>query len=248
MVCISDCYRHSISGLFKNRFAFLIAIACILSFSPIKRAAAQVSSDINLPPAPPPAPLVSPSELPTVSPNNVVPIPGEKVFQAPSANPPLTAPPAASLNQYRVFVNGDSPLLLQEVRRVESGAFIQRLDGRRVIQVGVFRTEANAQQQVAKLAAQGISSQIAVGGTGLPIGGNSARGYYVVVPGSRSTLPELRARAIRLGVQQNSIQLRDRPLGPHVAIGPFSQIGEAETMQRYLRDKGSLDTRVFFDR
>ncbi|KAM3102218.1 SPOR domain-containing protein [Phormidesmis sp. 146-12] len=246
MTCISDDYRHAISVLFKTRFTFLIAIACILSFSAlIKRADAQVSSDMNLPPAPSVAPL----ELPTVNPNNVIPVPGERVYQAPPvANPPLFSPPAANLNQYRVFVNGDSPLLLQEVKRVEPGAFVQRLDGRRVIQVGVFRTEANAQQQVAKLAVQGISSQIAVGGTGSLIGGNSARGYYVVVPGNRSTLPELRDRAIRLGVQQNSIQLRDRPLGPHVAIGPFGQIGEAETMQRYLREKGSLDTRVFFDR
>ncbi len=247
MTCISD-YRHSISVLFKARFAFLIAIASLLSSTVlVDRANAQQSSGINLPPPPSVTPL-PPGQLPTVSPNNIPPVPGERVFQAPVANPPLFSPPAANLNQYRVFVEGDSPLLLQEVKRVEPGAFVQRLDGRRVIQVGVFRTEANARQRMAKLAAQGVTTQMAIGGTGSPIGGNSAGGYYVVVPGNRSSLPELRDRAIRLGVQQNSIQLRDQPLGPHVAIGPFSQIGEAETMQRYLREKGSLDTRVFFDR
>ncbi|MGV0027960.1 SPOR domain-containing protein [Phormidesmis priestleyi] len=247
MSCISDYYRHLISVSFKARFTFLIAIACLLS-SPflIDRVAAQQSSGVNLPPPPSVTPL-PPAQLPLVNPNEGVPVPGEKIFQAPVSNPPLFSPPATSLNQYRVFVDGYSSLLLQEVRRVEPGAFVQQLDGRRVIQVGVFRTEANARQQMAKLAAQGVPTQIAVGGTSSPIGG-SARRYYVVVPGSRSTLPELRDRAIRLGVQQNSIQLRDQPLGPHVAIGPFGQIGEAETMQRYLRDKGSLDTRVFFDR
>jgi hypothetical protein len=250
MTCTSDTYRHFISVSFKTRFAFLIAIACLLSSSLlIEQTAAQESSGVNLPPPPPATPLgFPPSQLPTVNPNNVAPVPGEKVFQAPVANPPLLSPSAANLNQYRVFVDGDSPLLLQEVKRVEPGAFVQRLDGRRVIQVGVFRTEANARQRMAELEAQGVATQIAIGGTGLPIGGNSPRGYYVVVPGSRLSLPELRDRAIRLGVQQNSIQLRDRPLGPHVAIGPFSQIGEAETMQRYLREKGSLDTRLFFDR
>jgi SPOR domain len=159
------------------------------------------------------------------------------------------APMPARLNQYRVYVNGDSPLLLQMVKRFEPGAFVQSLNGRRVIQVGIFGTEDNARQRMATLAAQGIATQMAVGGNSPPGSASNRRGgYYVVVPGSRSRLPELRDRALQLGVQQNSIQLRDRPLGPHVAIGPFAEVAEAETMERYLREKGNLNTRIYFDR
>jgi hypothetical protein len=145
-------------------------------------------------------------------------------------------------------VNGDSPLMLQQVKRVELQAFIQQFEGRRVIQAGVFSTEANARQQTEALAAQGIASEITTSNMGSLLPGNSARGYYVVVPGDRADLPDFRDRAIRLGVQQNSIQLRERPLGPHLAVGPFAQRQQAETMGRYLKDRGQLDTRIYFDR
>ncbi len=192
-------------------------------------------------PSPPP-----PQTLP-IQPIESTPFPRERVFQAPvNRSAPIMAP--TNRPQYRVFVNGDSTLLLQQVRRVEPRAFIQQLRGQRVIQVGIFSTEANARQQSDALAAQGIASEITTSNVGSLPGGNSARGYYVVVPGARSDLSNLRDRAIRLGVQRTSIQLRERPLGPHLAVGPFAQRQEAETMERYLKDKGQLDTRIFFDR
>lgn len=254
MTCIS----HSVSdrnrcltfGQFKTQFTLAITVGCLWLSPFLSRRAsakpaatiAQATSGVNLPPPPSAAPLVLPSQpLPTVEPGGLPPLPGEQIFRAPVTNP---AP--ASLNRYRVFVNGDSPLLLQEVKRVEPQAFIQQLDGRRVIQVGIFSTEANARQQMTALAARGIATQMTTGGASSIR--DIAGGYYVVVPGDRGTLPELRDRAIRLGVRQSSIQLRDRPLGPHVAIGPFGGREEAETLERYLRDKGSLDTRLYFDR
>lgn len=190
-------------------------------------------------------PSPPPQTLPT-QPIESTPFPSERVFQAPvNQSSPIIAP--TNRPQYRVFVNGDSALLLQQVKRVEPRAFIQQFGGQRVIQVGVFSTEANARQQTDALAAQGIASEITTSNVGSLPGGNSARGYYVVVPGARSDLSDLRDRAIRLGVQQSSIQLRERPLGPHLAVGPFAQRQQAETMERYLKDKG-LDTRIFFDR
>lgn len=194
----------------------------------------------------PPAPLPMPSETLPIQPIESTPFPSERVFQAPvNQSVPIAAP--VNRPQYRVVVNGDSALVLQQVRRVEPGAFIQQFGGRRVIQAGAFSTEANARQRSEALAVQGIASEISTSNIGSLPGGNSARGYYVVVPGDRSDLIDLRDRAVRLGVQRNSIQLRERPLGPHLAVGPFAQRQQAETMERYLKDKG-LDTRVYFDR
>lgn len=226
-----------------------------LSFAPLSglalcsivQSASAQSPGFPLTPPPPTVPIQPLPSLPVDS----TPLPNERVFQAPVTNPlPSSVPISAPSNrpQYRVFVNGDSPLMLQQVKRVEPQAFIQQFEGRRVIQAGVFSTEANARQQTEALAAQGIASEITTSNMGSLPPGNSARGYYVVVPGDRADLPDFRDRAIRLGVQQTSIQLRERPLGPHLAVGPFAQRQQAEAMGTYLRDKGKLDTRIFFDR
>ncbi len=224
-------------------FASLSGLAL---YSIVQSASAQ-SPGFPLTPPPPTAPIQPLPSLPVDS----TPLPNERVFRAPVTNPvPNSIPNLAPSNrpQYRVFVNGDSSLMLQQVKRVEPQAFIQQFAGRRVIQAGVFSTEANARQQTEALAAQGIASEITTSNMGSLLPGNSARGYYVVVPGDRADLPDLRDRAIRLGIQRASIQLRERPLGPHLAVGPFAQRQQAETMGRYLKDRGQLDTRIYFDR
>lgn len=218
-----------------------------LALCSIVQSASAQSPGFPLTPPPPTVPIQPLPSLPVES----TPLPNERVFRAPVTNPvPNPIPNLAPSNrpQYRVFVNGDSSLMLQQVKRVEPQAFIQQFEGRRVIQAGVFSTEANARQQTEALAAQGIASEITTSNMGSLLPGNSARGYYVVVPGDRADLPDLRDRAIRLGVQQTSIQLRERPLGPHLAVGPFAQRHQAEAMGRYLKDRGQLDTRIFFDR
>lgn len=218
-----------------------------LALCSIVQSASAQSPGFPLTPPPPTVPIQPLPSLPVES----TPLPNERVFRAPVTNPvPNPIPNLAPSNrpQYRVFVNGDSSLMLQQVKRVEPQAFIQQFEGRRVIQAGVFSTEANARQQTETLAAQGIASEITTSNMGSLLPGNSARGYYVVVPGDRADLPDLRDRAIRLGVQQTSIQLRERPLGPHLAVGPFAQRQQAEAMGRYLKDRGQLDTRIFFDR
>jgi hypothetical protein len=61
---------------------------------------------------------------------------------------------------YAVYVNGDSPLLLSQVRQVESGAFLQTHGSEQVIQAGLFREEASARQQVTHLESQGIEAEV----------------------------------------------------------------------------------------
>lgn len=193
---------------------------------------------------PPPPPIVNFGQPPAPGQSA---LPGapiqERVFQAP-ASPPAVG----DFRRYRVYINGDSSYLLQQVRQVEPQAFIQQYNGRRVIQAGIFNTEANARQQVALFNNQGIRAEITTSamGTG-PALENRGRGYLVVVPARREDLPQLRDQAVQMGIRRTSIRMRERPLGPHLAIGPFSQIGEAESAKRFLRDRGRMDARVYFD-
>lgn len=76
----------------------------------------------------------------------------------PEAEP--QSPRAERERAYLVYVDGDSPLLLAQVRRVESSAFTDDRDGEQVIQAGVFGEENRAQQQVLALQQQGIEAQM----------------------------------------------------------------------------------------
>ncbi|MBD2019653.1 hypothetical protein H6F43_05560 [Leptolyngbya sp. FACHB-36] len=169
----------------------------------------------------------------------LAPTPQETVFQAPIDFQ------RAVPGKYLVYVNGDSSYLLQQVQTVEPRAFIQTYQGRRVIQVGTFNEETNAQRQVTALAAQGIRAETrAANSAANPMPINR---YLIVVPGSRNELPQLADQAIRLGVRQDAIQPKEAPLGPHLEIGPFPGRGEAETVSRYLRRSG-MDSRVYYSR
>lgn len=179
---------------------------------------------------------VAPTPLPQTP---VAPTPQETVFQAP-IDFQRTVP-----GKYLVYVNGDSSYLLQQVQTVEPRAFIQTYQGRRVIQVGTFNEETNAQRQITALAAQGIRAEtMAANSAANPMPINR---YLIVVPGSRNELPQLADQAIRLGVRQDAIQPKEAPLGPHLEIGPFPGRGEAETVNRYLRRSG-MDSRVYYSR
>lgn len=114
-----------------------------------------------------------------------------------------------------------------------------------MIQVGTFNDEANARQQVSRLSAQGIYAQITGGGF-QP--GNPQRGYYAIVPGNQFEVQSYRNRAIRLGISPSVVRIRDRPLGLHLAVGAFSDENEAERVVRYLRDRGGMDARLFYNR
>lgn len=71
--------------------------------------------------------------------------------------------------------------------------------------------------------------------------------YQVVIP----TRPELFSttanKMLMMGVRPEAIQARHAPLGPHLAVGPFNNVREAESVSTYLRS-GGMDARVFFQR
>lgn len=82
----------------------------------------------------------------------------------PTPLPPLptnggTAPTTTG-EQYLVLVNGNSDSLLQQVRQVEPGAFVNYVEGRSVIQAGRFSSFQNAQVRADELANFGIGAEV----------------------------------------------------------------------------------------
>lgn len=229
-----------------KRFGNTIAVGLLFGFGQFNLAQAQrLPPPPNTPPVPsaplpnvPVTPIpVAPAPIPNVPINS----PDERIYTAPRVNP--VGSPAS--RGYRVIVDSDSPFLLQQVRSIQPDAFIQNFGGRRVIQAGLFSDQSKARLQVSRLASQGIDARI----TGRsPEFGSAERGYYAIVPGGQREVQEYRERALRLGVTSSLLQIRDRPRGLHLAVGPFANQREAEQVVRYLRDQGSLDARLFYDR
>lgn len=206
----------------------------------------------------------SPPALPNTAPADTVPPQRELNFQA-APSPIPSRRPNRSFNLYRVDVgiDGDSPLLLSQIRQIEPEAFVRRGEG--VIQAGVFADEYNAESRVRALAAQGIRAQVtAIGAPSAIATGTDAqlesypsvasdlpqyevalRGYFVVIPGERTDLPNIAAEVVRLGVRENAVSQREAPRGPHVAIGPFESRKDADRWTNYFRSAG-MDARVYF--
>ena len=61
---------------------------------------------------------------------------------------------------YMVYVNGDSPLLLEQVQQVEPTARVQPYEGQQVILVGLFDGFRTANEQVATLGERGIDANV----------------------------------------------------------------------------------------
>ena len=80
-----------------------------------------------------------------------------------STSPLLLAQVAVdeTASRYLVYVDGDSPLLLQQVQGVEPTAFRRFLEDRTVIQAGVFEDAVNAERRVQELSTQGLTGNIA---------------------------------------------------------------------------------------
>ena len=98
------------------------------------------------------------------------------------------------LGQYIVYVNGDSDLLLQQVRRIEPGAFRRSYNNRQVIQAGRFLAFNNAQERVTELENRGILSEIVTLEAAAPIvssvtPGSSIGGTSTLSPIALDTAP-----------------------------------------------------------
>lgn len=205
-----------------------------------------------------PLPLTSENVTPTNTPqiefsqNNGTPIPVEYEYQNPQVSPAYSNSTAIN-TIYRVEVPSENELLLQSVRAVEPTAFIRRGEG--VIQVGLFQNTTNAQNMIQKLSAQGITARIVqISNSNLATLNTSSlniygeienEGYFVVIPGEMNLLATLANKVKQSGVPNNVLRLRAAPLGPHVAVGPFTQRNEAERWNNHLRSAG-LDARVYF--
>ncbi|MBD2503708.1 hypothetical protein [Anabaena azotica] len=165
--------------------------------------------------------------------------------------------PGQSFQRYFVYVENSSYQTLQTVKRIEPSAYIRRYNGRSVIQAGVFSRQANAQQRVRELEYSGIyGARIGGSGDGDGIPNSPGEGYYgsdrsryyVTIPAKAEEVPVI-ANRIRSAVgRYGFVAERSRPLGPHVAVGPFAQRTQAEQWNNYLRNMGFGNARVYYGR
>lgn len=201
-------------------------------------------------------------------------------FQAPQQQNPqfYQQAPIPQYNQayerYSVIVdaNGYNGQLLQQVKRVEPGAYIRNIGGRSVIQAGVFNRQQNAVLRIQQLLATGINfnnvklinpingQEIAItpagndgigGNLGSNTGDNNSNYYYVAIPTRPEDFAQIEQAVWRsLGQYVNYIGVRRRnqPLGAHVAVGPFSERGQAEQWNAVLKNAGIANARVYYGR
>jgi hypothetical protein len=130
------------------------------------------------------------------APVTAAPIPDDRLLaQAlPTPLPPLptgSEAPLGSGEQYLVLVNGNSDLLLQQVRQVEPGAFVNYVGGQSVIQAGRFSSYQNAQVRANELANFGIGAEVqATDFAGAPIAVTPPSDYSLSYPvPSQATAP-----------------------------------------------------------
>ncbi len=175
-----------------------------------------------------------------------------------------------NFERYLVFVDASDFQTLQEIRRLEPSAYIREYQGRNVIQSGVFSTVSNAQQRINELQSRGIyGTRIISFANGQEIGSfdggnrNSDRRspnvpkqvsrYFVAIPTTREDLPAIAAQ-VRQTLARFSQDLgrsggvleRTQPRGPHVAVGPFADRVQAQEWNKYLRNIGYKDARVYY--
>ncbi len=200
----------------------------------------------------------------TPTPTNYIP--------APTSLPTYSAPTTYQPGRYMVFVNGNSPMLLDQVKRVEPGAFLRSLNGSTIIQAGRFGQVTNARLRISELESMGIGARIAeVPGeaspgmtppptTSVPVApvgaapsglempmADGSKGYFVVIPGSDQELSGIAAQISQMGLS-TGVRQSNNPYGPHIAVGPFGQRDAAVSWQRYLNSNGMKNARVFFQR
>ncbi|MEH2333530.1 MAG: hypothetical protein V7K37_31725 [Nostoc sp.] len=174
-----------------------------------------------------------------------------------------------NFERYLVYVDGSNFQTLEAIRQIEPSAYIRQFQGRTVIQSGVFNRVTNAQQRVNELQSRGIyNARIISFGNGQEINTdngnyrddrnniNASRRvsrYYVAIPTTSEQL-----RAIATQVRQNlgrftqdlgrsgGVLERTQPRGPHVAVGPFQNRFQAEEWNKYIRNIGYGNARVYY--
>ncbi|MBE9004103.1 hypothetical protein IQ259_03430 [Fortiea sp. LEGE XX443] len=164
-----------------------------------------------------------------------------------------------NFERYFVYVDSDNYQALQRIRQVEPGAYIRQYQGRSIIQSGVFSRQSNAQQRVRELESVGIrGARVVSFANGQEIqnfstsssGNSEARNnrYYVVIPGKVQDLPVITNKIIRNVGNSALIRERQKPFGPHVAVGPFAERGDADRWNKYMQELGFGNARVYYNR
>ncbi|MBN3890054.1 MAG: hypothetical protein HWQ43_13065 [Nostoc sp. JL31] len=174
-----------------------------------------------------------------------------------------------NFERYLVYVDGSDFQTLQAIRQIEPSAYIRQIQGRTVIQSGVFNRVTNAQQRVNELQSRGIyNARIISFGNGQEINADNgnyrddrnninanrqASRYYVAIPTTSEQLPAIAAQVRQNlnGLTQDlarsgGVLERTQPRGPHVAVGPFSNRFQAEEWNRYMRKLGYSNARVYY--
>lgn len=182
-------------------------------------------------------------------------LPSQPDFTAPTT--PIAPPPSAlprsnsvpAAETFLVYVNGSSPLMLDQVKRVEPTAFRKQYDGRTVIQAGQFYNQTNAQRRAQELQAQGIRAEIAqFSGSGRQQL-QTAKAYYVVIPAGDRTVSLIQEQVSRLrGDLRVEVLKREKPYGQHLAVGPFASYDSARNWTRYLKEFDINNARVYYGR
>jgi hypothetical protein len=173
---------------------------------------------------------------------------------------------------YRLFIPEANASLLAQAKVLEPLAFIQTVEGKQVIQVGLYGTESVARQQVARFQAHALPIVMQRVGlaaapepqdqpgfppmqplmpsnpNGLPIVQTQAKGYYVIIPTVPSDVNFVRSQLNQLGIPPQYMFLRDRPFGIHYAIGVFTQRSQADKLAEAIQTRTKLDSRVHFER
>lgn len=177
---------------------------------------------------------------------------------------PVQYPYNQSVQRYAVYVENSSRWILQRIQQqVERTAYIRQLNGRSVIMSGTFSRRANAEQRVRELDAIGIyGARVATSDTGEvqsyypnndpysnPNNSNYSSNksqYYVSIPTKSEDLSIVANQVRRVTGLYGFVLERKKPLGPHVAVGPFNQRIDAEKWNTYIRDRGFGNARVYY--
>jgi hypothetical protein len=126
-----------------RRTSWVVALACL--------------AGVGVAPA-----LAQTYELAPPPPGGAIPVPSSGAMPPSSAGSPVgIGNQNFSGQQYVVFVNGGSDLLLEQVRFIEPTAFRTNHQGQTVIQAGRFNSPQNANNRLNELSMQGMGATIA---------------------------------------------------------------------------------------
>ncbi|WP_242056375.1 MULTISPECIES: hypothetical protein [unclassified Nostoc] len=207
-----------------------------------------------------PLPQLQPGQLEQYEPNSFpYPSTENQNQQNPLFQPTQPNQYSQNFERYFVYVNSGNYQTLQRIRQVEPSAYIRQYRGRSIIQSGVFSRRSNAEQRVRELEDYGIRGAGVVSFSGgeeiqsfnaRPSENSTIRTnrYYVVIPGKTQDLPEISDKIIRSSGYSSLVRERQKPLGPHVAVGPFADRSEAQRWNKYMHELGFGNARVYYNR